>query len=597
MKNPLPLPSRRRIALLVALVIGSLALPLAGQRSSKPAPRAFRFHDWSTRHVVYAHIGAFPAMQSAQSDPRAIFRWREVEQERLRGFEESRRNHEPHRPPNRHAIHRDWSISLGTAGTAPGMFPAKFSFDVNAAPSCANDFIVFPVNTAGTATQPNLVAFNNLYSGTAGGNGICNRAPSGTDNGTAATVLWSYNIHAIAAGGAVTISPVLSLDNTGSKVAFIESAAGNAAHFHVLAWKSGDGKDAANAQNVLKPVTISSFSATAPAAGSGAATDLTLGTASDTLSSPFIDYANDKAYVGNDQGTLYRIKDVFCTVNPACTGGSPPAASLDATWGTAGAVTVGPGSCAGSTTSKLTGPVLDSVTSNVFVGCADGKIYGFNSTGTALATPSLTVGNGSATGGVVDSAIVDGVNGFIYAVSGSNGANAVLVQAKTDLTSPQTATLGAAGVHNIHAPALNDAYFTSAASANWLIYAGGYDAGGANLELYAASFNAARVMNTGAPVHGAVIGNPPDEFAPLTEFKNGATDWLFLSVFANPGPNLGSMHINAWPGATFQHTLTEGTGTSGMIVDNVSTSVQASNIYFSTAGGNAAVKLTQAGFN
>ena len=46
------------------------------------------------------------------------------------------------------------------------MYPAKYSFDVTAAPSCANDFVVFPVNTNGTTTQPNLVAFNNLYSGT-----------------------------------------------------------------------------------------------------------------------------------------------------------------------------------------------------------------------------------------------------------------------------------------------------------------------------------------------------------------------------------------------------------------------------------------------
>lgn len=590
MKTPLP-PSSGRIALFVTLVAGLLALPLLGQRATEPA-RAFRFHDWSTRHVVFAHVGAFPAIQAAQNDPRALFRWREVQQGWMRDVEEFQHHREPHRPPVHHGIHRDWSISLGTAGTAPAMYPAKFSFDVNAVPSCANDFIVFPVNVAGSATQPNLVAFNNLYSGTAGGNGICNRAPSGTDNGIAATVFWSYNIHAV--GGAVTISPVLSFDGTGSKVAFIESAAG-AAHFHVLAWKSGDGKDAANAQNVLKPVTISSFSATAPAAGSGAATDLALGTASDTLSSPFIDYATDRAYVGNDQGTVFRVKDVFCTINPACAGGSPPAPSLDATWGTGGAVTVGPGSCAGTGSSRLTGPILDSVTSNVFVGCADGRVYGFNSSGAALATPSLTVGNGSATGGVVDPPIVDGVNAFIYAVSGSNGANAVLVQAKTDLTSPRTATLGAAGVHNIHAPTFNDAYFSSATSTNWLIYAGGYDAGGTNLELYASSFTAARLLNTGAPVHGAVIGNPADEFAPLTEFKNGATDWLFLSVFANPGPNLGSMHINAWPGATFQQTVTEGTGTSGMTVDNVSASIQASSIYFSTATGNAAVKLTQNG--
>ena len=102
------------------------------------------------------------------------------------------------------------------------MYPAKFSFDVTAAPSCANDFVVFPIAANGSATQPNLVAFNNLYSGTAGGNGICNRTPSGTDTGVAATVYWSYNVNGI--GGAVPTSPALSLD--GTKVAFVESAGG-----------------------------------------------------------------------------------------------------------------------------------------------------------------------------------------------------------------------------------------------------------------------------------------------------------------------------------------------------------------------------------
>ncbi len=93
-----------------------------------------------------------------------------------------------------------------------------------------NDFVVFPVNALGSATQPNIVAFDNLYSGTAGGNGICNRAATAEDTGTSATVLWSYNVEGIAGGSAVTTSPVLSYDpltpaNSGTKVAFVESAA------------------------------------------------------------------------------------------------------------------------------------------------------------------------------------------------------------------------------------------------------------------------------------------------------------------------------------------------------------------------------------
>ena len=53
-----------------------------------------------------------------------------------------------------------------------------------------------------------------------------------------------------AAGGLVATSPALSLD--GTKVAFVETGSGTA-HFHVLAWKSGDGV-AAIFQSVTSPV-------------------------------------------------------------------------------------------------------------------------------------------------------------------------------------------------------------------------------------------------------------------------------------------------------------------------------------------------------
>src|SRR5208337_535938 len=173
--------------------------------------------------------------------------------------------------------------------------------------------------------------------------------------------------------------------------------AGSAAHFHVLAFKTGDGVVATNLQYVLTPKTISSFTGNAPLTGSGTATDLALGSSSsgtDTLSSPFVDYVRDVAYVGNDVGVLYRIKDVFCTsVNADCKGGTKPAPSLDASWGTGGAVTV----CIG----ELTGPVLDFVTMNVYVGCSDGKLYSVSQTGTVK---SLTVGDGTSKtyGGILD---------------------------------------------------------------------------------------------------------------------------------------------------------------------------------------------------
>jgi hypothetical protein len=48
------------------------------------------------------------------------------------------------------SLHSDWGMSLlGNATTGAEMFPAKFTFDVNAAPDCANDFTVFNTGVAG----------------------------------------------------------------------------------------------------------------------------------------------------------------------------------------------------------------------------------------------------------------------------------------------------------------------------------------------------------------------------------------------------------------------------------------------------------------
>jgi len=626
-----PLPWGGRVALLLLLPIGLLPL-FARVQTTIPQGPSSRFQDWSTRHAIYSQTGTSAALEAARSDPRALFRWREVEQGEAQqrqalailGF---RGRRPPHRFPNRvdASMHPDWSINLGKAGTAPSMYPAKFSFNPNATPSCASDFVVFPVNAVGSATQPNIVAFNNLYSGSAaanGSNGFCNRTPvAGKDTGIAATVLWSYNVSKI--GGAVTTSPVISFDNTGSKIAFVESLAGQPAHFHVLAWKSGDGQ-ASNLQNVLTPATINTtFVVTAPALGSGTATDLALGalaTGSDTLSSPYVDYGNDLAYVGNDIGVLYRIKNVFCTTS-ACANAAP---SVDASWGAGGALTIG-GTCTG----KLTAPVQDAINFNIYVGCSDGKLYSISQTGTIK---SLAVGDGSpgkTYGAIVDPPLVDGINGFIYAVSGSanNAKNGVLVQARADFSSFVAVPVGNGNQCNIHAPTPNNAYFTSITSAGALMYVAGVDigtvnqpcsptsVGTANVELYGVTFGATGVMTSGNPAHSVTDGSGPGlEWSPLAEFFNAttATDWLFISALQSGQANFSSANItNSFPtAATFTNPIREGVGASGMVVDNganVATFPQAASIYFNALQQNAtctnntngqtggcAVKLTQA---
>jgi len=542
--------------------------------------------DWSHGHAVYPRVGPLQSLLAVQHNQRAIRSWQAAARSDWRRWNNLRFHHAA-----KSVIDRDWSISLGSGTTAPAMYAAKFTFDTNAVPNCVTDFIVFPVNAVGSSSQPNIVGFNNLYSGTAGSTGICNAPANGrtsgaNDDGVSATTIWSYNVHA--AGGKVSTSPVLSID--GTKVAFVETKSTGAAHFHVLAWKNGDTLSA-NLQTVTSPVTINSFSTTQPAAGSGAATDLALGTtADDTLSSPFFEYGRDLAYVGNDAGTLYRIKNVFCLFS-ACTGVGSPAPSLDAAWGTGGGLATG---CPG----RLTGSVVDGSTDNVFVGCSDGKLYGFTDTGIALINSPLVVGDGSTTGGIVDPPVVDGVHGFVYAVSGNSaGGTSILVQAKTaDLSSKVTATLGTGGSFNLHAPTFNENYFASGTSTSWLIYEATPNSGANAVTLYGIGFNGSRVMTSGAPTNAITFVIGAFEVSPLTTFlTSGGEDRLFGSALIASGGILGSFNITTTFPATVERTRTEGNGTTGIVVDNASALGQANSIYFGVLGSNTAVKLTQTG--
>ena len=61
---------------------------------------------------------------------------------------------------------KDWSVNMGNLATVgAGNFPAKFSFSTGPGSASCSDYVVFNTGLAGSSTQPTIIAYNNLYTG------------------------------------------------------------------------------------------------------------------------------------------------------------------------------------------------------------------------------------------------------------------------------------------------------------------------------------------------------------------------------------------------------------------------------------------------
>jgi len=541
--------------------------------------------DWSTRHVIFTH-GASPAVAAAAArDPRSWIQWA------LRNaflFSNWGRRPEISRPRKRH-MRLDWAMSLGPNGGMPiGETPAKYSFNTTGY-SCANDFVVYTITPTPSATQANIVAFNNLYTGTTSSS--CPNGPQTppTTDYKQPTFMWSYQVGT----GGVSLSPVLSL--LGTQVAFIESATD--AMFDVLTWVSGQGT-----------------SATAPAVpgtGGSSATRLdytnttvagcTANPSGDDNSSPYVDYGSNSAYVGANNGELYRISGVF--------NGTPAVQYC---------VTVKAGAA-------LTSPVYDSVSNSVFV--SDGhSVYAYTpgATGFTL-VGSIAVADAAVAGNpIILSPVVDSTNGFVYVFSAADAtdAHSIVSQLNVNLTTQTTADIGLPATQFILDGDFDNAYFTNGPTTGaGTLYACGTQANNGNKpSLYALSFAAPNGLMNTAPAMADnrninAAGTPNGSCSPLLDFFDGTTDRLFVGTGNYTSTGGGNM-VTEWNVNTRipsnatkpNNTATnEWGGTSAFSIDNVSPDPQTTSIYFGTlhappagnttpcgAGNFCAVKLTQA---
>jgi hypothetical protein len=149
-----------------------IALLLAA-RSSAQAPGNNPLHlptDWSHRHMVFSPPTSFWQAWELQKEPRY---WHQRTRRnawamrsanvRVEGNDHDRggnRDHDGDRDrddddapvPVSNSARRDWGAYMLAGGTVgAGMFPAKFTFNVNATPSCASDFVAFNTSLMGAA--------------------------------------------------------------------------------------------------------------------------------------------------------------------------------------------------------------------------------------------------------------------------------------------------------------------------------------------------------------------------------------------------------------------------------------------------------------
>ena len=149
-----------RSAALLLLAFGlapSFTGSLFGQAFARPDGSVPVPLDWSSKYVVFTGDYTPEHVVKTWNEPRAYAQWLlHGNAPEGSGLVRWRPTAIPRRR-SRRPIRKDWAISLGAGGVAQGMSPAKFSFNVNAAPSCTADFVVFPIDAPTGSTRSNVV--------------------------------------------------------------------------------------------------------------------------------------------------------------------------------------------------------------------------------------------------------------------------------------------------------------------------------------------------------------------------------------------------------------------------------------------------------
>jgi hypothetical protein len=556
--------------------------------------------DWSSRHLLMPGMQAEKVLKAGEHDPRYVYNMvmRQVATNNLR-----------HPVKRKAPVKIDWSVSLENGYVPQNQFPSKFRFSVNGE-NCDSDYVLYGL-TLNSGTTANIVGINNLYTS----------ATPACNSGKPWVAFAYYTV--TQTGGQIKTSPVLSAD--GTKVAFVESTT-KGSYFHVLVLPNPIPTPPSQVGSVLTPQTPTSC--TKPTT-QNCMTTLTIETAAtNSNSSPWVDYNTDTAYVGADNGLLYKITPVFG-------GGAPALVSDPSNW---------PVTVSKQTDSILTAPVVDDPSGMIFLGDGEGYLYSVKLTNPAKTfVAQQTIGwatHGAGTG-VVDPPIVvtDPANpntDQVFAFTGCSnvvGIGGAITQLPANFTTgvpttSNTVNMGSAtGAgdctgNNLHSGTFDNAFWLNGSTTGHMIACGFLNAGGnpAAPEMYFFPFASNVITSTGSSTY-AIDASKGQECSPLTEFYNGTTDMLFYGVgsatttsyvqSSTITTSLTTPNCTSPPTSTCVNAPTALGGTSGIVIDN-QLSNGGTNIYFSTlavgsvnsqkcnvTGGIAnpycAVKLTQTG--
>ena len=450
------------------------------------------------------------------------------------------------------------------------VFPAKYAFNINQAPSCTNDFVVVGIPTSrAVSAQANIIGLNNLYSN-ASGTGFC------PTNGP--TVKFAY-----ASGiGQVPASVVIS--QSGTQVAYVENVPGNS-FFHVLTigTSGNNGTDATDPVNPGGPNNaVDTRLRLSPDGGT---------TNQSSTNAPFVVFtpndASDVAYAttydlsGTGSGYLYKINNVF----------SPNPLNLPSiVWSVP--ITAVPST-----------PIYDRISNKVFFSDGQGRIDYVLDSG----TPTVFYGPQVApTSTSQNTVMVDSARQMVYASFNTNGTNAVQVQAPTTLASAVVVPVGTGNktFTGPYLPDFNHAWYSGTGTP--MMFVAGMDTGlGTQPTLYGIGFTG-NVLNSTASASTPLATGAADS-SPVTDFYNSTLgkDFLFVGVSDNCiatalGGTSGcimSLDItNGFPTVNSSSTALAATGgVSGIIPDNNSNLPEASSVYYVTKTGSTLVKATQSG--